>query len=130
MENKNWIISKWQDLFGISFSGIFILYFLVLINKNLSITIFFYTILLITIIEQTHVYLTLNRIFKEFKINKIYFILVPIFIFSIVFSWIYLKIPYFMNALLYFAIYHTIKQIFGINRWYLWLNNRKSKILD
>jgi hypothetical protein len=94
--------------------------------KNTS-NVFSYIFLLIFLylFDSGHVYLTFIRVFKEFKYAKIFFVIVPLTVF--VFLYYIAKYDYdlFFYVIGYLTIFHFIRQIYGINRWYIKINNEE-----
>jgi len=123
------IISRKIDVFGLSLSGIFVFILLKLLNAD---SIFYIGLALIisVALDNGHVYMTYSRVKKEFNTNPLFFISVPLLIIGVFTGWMYLQIPYFWSFVVYFTFFHFIRQIFGINRWYMAKENNKNKIID
>ena len=52
------------------------------------------------------------------------------FPFLFVFLWVAFKIPYLWPFIVYFTLFHHVRQNYGISRWYQKLNNRFSNLTN
>ena len=123
------LISKKIDIFGISISGIIVFALLKILNADS----FFYialTLMIAIVLDNGHVYMTYSRIKKEYSQEKLFFILTPMVIAIVLFLWLELKIPYFWSFVVYATFFHFVRQIYGINRWYMAKEKLKSKVID
>jgi hypothetical protein len=125
---NHWILGSFlKDFLAFyGFAFIAIAYFtLTSPNHNTFAIIFF---LLPSLIDTGHVYLSFLRvIWKPLKEKRLY-LLMFILIFSASFLWMIFKAPGFWSILLYFTIYHHLKQYYGITRWYQKKNNRFCQV--
>jgi len=92
-----------------------------------SITAFIIT----TFVDAGHGYVTLCRAFRNPKsrnFNRNVIILVSIALISLL--WIYFKIPYFWRFVVYFTLFHHIRQFYGFSKWYQTMNNQLCRWSD
>lgn len=127
----NWIFGRaHKDFFALYAAGLVALIFLILTQEGsrLQLAILFISFV---IIDTGHGYVTAWRAFRHptaqyAKRHGLSFIL----IFLLSWFWMYTQIPYFWTMVVYFTIYHHIRQFFGWNRWYQNLNKRACAASD
>ena len=76
------------------------------------------------LLDSGHVYATLWRTYlnpRERRRTRLYW-LVPLAVFALFFAWAGLGIPYLGSFVLYVTLFHNIRQLFGIAKWYQKLN--------
>ena len=106
---------------GLAFISIFLLQ--VINDDNIILTLFLFVCLYL--FDSGHVYLTYIRVVKEFKYAKLFFIITPLLVFLFLYyitTYIYTLFFYVIG---YTTLFHFIRQIYGINRWYLSISNEK-----
>jgi len=89
-----------------------------------------YAFFAIVFVDTGHTYMTWWRtIFRreERSSHPIYWI-TPVVIVLTFFLWIKFKIPYLWSMVIYSAIFHQIRQYYGVARWYQKLNGRFCRI--
>ena len=123
------IISKKIDVLGLSLSGIAVFLLLKILNAD---SMFYIGLALVisVVLDNGHVYMTYSRVKKEFKVSPLFFVAVPVLIIGVFTIWMYSQIPYFWSFVVYFTFFHFIRQIFGINRWYMAKEKNKSRAID
>ena len=75
-----------------------------------------------------HVYLTIWRTYthpSELKSDRSY-LYAPILLVIGLSSWLYFRIPYFWSFIVYFTLFHILRQFYGITKWYQKLEGDKS----
>ncbi len=85
-----------------------------------------YAFLAVVVVDSGHTYTTWWRTLfrpEERDRHPIYW-LTPVLTVLGVFVWIKLKIPYLWSVIVYNAIFHQIRQYYGVMRWYQKLNGR------
>ncbi len=89
-----------------------------------------YAFFAVVFVDTGHTYTTWWRtIFrKEERQTHVTYWLTPLLIVIVVFAWIKLKIPYLWSVVVYNAIFHQIRQYYGVVRWYQKLNGRFCRI--
>jgi hypothetical protein len=91
-----------------------------------------YGIFAMGVIDSGHVYTTMWRTWlhgEEVKTKSSYWIF-PIF-FCVVFSaWFYFELPYLWAFVVYSTLYHHVRQVYGISKWYQKLNRRADRFSD
>jgi len=123
------LISNKVDILGISLSGIIVFLALKILEPNSYIYIAL-TFLIAIALDNGHVYMTYSRVKKEFKQSPLFFTLVPLSITVGIFLWLYFKIPYFWSFVVYATFFHFVRQVYGINRWYMSQEGIKSGAID
>lgn len=121
----NWIFGRMhRDLLAFYGAGVVAAIIFAFISENAG----SYAVLAFVItalIDSGHGYTTIWRAFR--KPNKEYLrrhILTLFAILAIAASWMALRIPNFWSFVLYFTLYHHIRQFYGFSRWYQGLNQR------
>lgn len=81
-----------------------------------------------TMINAGHVYATAWRTFfrKEERDSHFLYWVAPLLVISMIFLWIYLKIPYLWSFVVYATAYHQVAQFYGFVKWYEKLNQKRS----
>lgn len=77
------------------------------------------------IVDVGHVYSTMLRtiLSKSELLREPLTIGVPIAIALLSFLWLFFKIPYYWTFVVYFTVFHNLRQGWGLVRWYEKLNN-------
>ena len=94
---------------------------------------FFFVWLALGILDGGHVYSTLWRTYfskNELQRRPLYYKLTPIILFILFSLWIYTGGLYLVPFVVYFTIYHNIRQLYGINKWYQKINHSFDKKSD
>jgi len=117
--------SRKLDIGILGFSGLIGLFLYEIVKGN-TLALIIYGFILTQFFDAGHNYVTFWRTFfkRATSKDKIYFLLLFLFCFLVIYSWLALKIPYFWAFFLYFTFFHHIRQYYGISRWYQKLNNR------
>ena len=129
MKSTGFIVSRGIDIWGLSLSSIIVFYLLKVLDND-SFLFLAVTLAISVALDNGHVYMSYSRVAKEFKEHAKFFVTVPVGIFLTFFVWMYFNIPYFWNMVLYATFFHFIRQIYGINRWYMRVEGRKSPLID
>lgn len=120
-----WILNNFsKDLLFIIAPGLWCLALLKIIPND-SILYTSLLVLLLTI-DSSHIYSTFWRtIFDstEFKRSKFLYLIAPLIIGLLLFSWFFFNIPFFWNFIIYLTVYHQIKQAVGLQKWYSKINH-------
>lgn len=80
-------------------------------------------------IDNAHVYATAWRSWfdkNEMKRSKRFHFLTLLFVFLAIFTWCAAGIPWFWSFVLYFTVFHHVRQYYGVHRWSLALNHNKG----
>lgn len=82
---------------------------------------------ILVLLDAGHAYATLLRTyFRKSELNRSRFYLVaPVIVLIVMFSWSYLGIPFLWRFLLYSTFYHHMKQNYGLFMWYSKLDGIK-----
>jgi hypothetical protein len=124
-----WILGSFKrDLSIFHFSGIFALLFYLIFKENLLFVVI-WSFVFFQIVDVGHNYITFWRtLFKKVDDpdSKFYWLILG-GSFLLISIWLLLEIPYYWTFALYFIVWHHIRQLYGINRWYQRLNNRFCK---
>lgn len=84
------------------------------------------------LIDSGHVYTTFWRTLfhpEEFRSRKAYFIL-PVCFFFIFALWFKLGAQYLWSFVVYATLFHHIRQVYGVSKWYQVLNKKSDLISD
>ncbi len=54
----------------------------------------------------------------------------PLLIFTVFFLWMYLQVPYLGAFIVYFTIYHNLRQFYGMSKWYQKINKSFDVVSD
>jgi hypothetical protein len=86
----------------------------------------------VSIFDSGHVYITVWRTWwnTSLKPKPKIFYTVPAGVFVAVFVWNYFSIPFLWTAVVYFTVYHNVRQLYGINKWYQLIENKFDKRAD
>ena len=81
---------------------------------------YFIFLICVAIIDSGHVYITMwrtwfNPYLKPFPIK---FTLIPLLILVLITTWNYLEFKGLWSFVVYFTVYHNIRQFYGLSRWY------------
>jgi hypothetical protein len=90
----------------------------------------FYAFLALGFTDSGHVYSTVWRTWlnpAERRSSPRYW-QVPLFFFMLILLWYKLNLPYMWAFVVYYNIYHHVKQFYGILRWYEKLNGRRCRV--
>ncbi|MGZ3690158.1 MAG: hypothetical protein ACXVAX_01565, partial [Pseudobdellovibrio sp.] len=94
--------------------------------------IYLWMLALVSIFDSGHVYITLWRTWWNTglaeKPRAFYF--VPAGVFLSVLIWNYFSFPYLWTFVVYYTVYHNVRQLYGINKWYQLIENRFDKASD
>lgn len=80
-------------------------------------------------VDSGHVFSTLLRTYfnpAELRSSPRYWI-IPVLVFLGIFSWYFLRLPYLLSALVYFTVYHNVRQYYGVCAWYQKLAGRRCR---
>lgn len=83
-------------------------------------------------LDSGHVYTTLWRTYfrsSERKRTRVY-LLAPPFFFILFFTWSYMQWSYLAAFVVYATVFHNVRQLLGISRWYQKLNRNWSRLSD
>jgi hypothetical protein len=99
--------------------------FIVFLSEKENTNAFFY-FFIFHLVDVGHVYSTMLRtIFNKEELKREYkTLLAPLMIAIISFLWLFLKIPFFWSFVVYFTVFHNLRQGWGFVRWYEKLNNK------
>jgi hypothetical protein len=92
----------------------------------------FYALLAMALIDSGHVYTTFWRTFfypKEMRSHSRYWI-APVLIFMILSTAFFLEVSWFWKFVVYATLFHHLRQVYGLSRWYQSLNGRQDKVSD
>jgi hypothetical protein len=80
------------------------------------------------LVDSGHVYSTFLRTHfnQEERKSTLKYWTYPGAVFLSLFAWYVLRLPYFWSFVVYFNVYHQIRQFYGITRWYEKLYGRTS----
>lgn len=81
------------------------------------------------VFDTGHRYTTAFRTYfhKEELEGKPRYVIAPLIVYSSVFFWAYMGVPYFWSVIVYMTFYHHIRQYYGVYRWYAKLDDYKVK---
>lgn len=83
------------------------------------------------LIDSGHTYTTFWRAFRNPSEDYLRRHVIALFAIALIaVTWMVLKIPYFWSFVLYFTLYHHIRQFYGFSRWYQGLNRRALPTSD
>lgn len=126
-----WIFGRMhRDLLAFYGAGVAACFIFAWTSKNAGAYVWF-AFIITALIDSGHVYTTAWRAFR--RPNNEYRRRHVIAFFSIALMaiiWMALRVPYFWSFVLYFTLYHHIRQFYGFNRWYQGLNHRTCSIAD
>lgn len=91
-----------------------------------------YALLATALIDSGHVYTTAWRTFlhpDEMRSSKLYFI-VPVVAFVVFSSWHILGFKGLWSFVVYATLFHHVRQVYGLSKWYQALNKRPDRISD
>lgn len=127
---NHWILGSFlKDFLGFyGFAFIAIAYFTLTSPNPTTFAIIFF--LLPTLIDTGHVYLSFWRVIWKPLKEKWLYMLLFFLVFLASFLWMIFKSPGFWSLLLYFTIYHHIRQYYGITRWYQKKNSRFCQLTN
>lgn len=97
-----------------------------------SVVFLFFAFIAAGFLDSGHVYATVWRTYfrpTERKRTRLYWAL-PIFFFALFFMWNYFEWKYLAAFVVYATVYHNVRQLLGISRWYQKLNRAWSKTSD
>ena len=121
----NWIFGRMhRDLLAFYGTGVIACLIFAFIPENAG----SYAVLafvITAIIDSGHGYTTVWRAFR--RPNKEYLrrhIITLLAVAVTAAAWMASRVPYFWSFVLYFTLYHHIRQFYGFNRWYQGLNHR------
>jgi len=129
ISGSKYLVSKNIDIWGLSLASL-ICFFLLKIINDVSLSYLIIVLVISVVLDNGHIYMTYSRVFKEYKKEKMFFIVVPFVIFTFFFIWLFNDIPYFWSFVLYATFFHFARQIYGINRWYMKKEEMNSKFRD
>ncbi len=84
------------------------------------------------VLDSGHVYATLWRTYfrpSERQRTSVYW-LVPIVFFAVFYLWVHFQWKYLAAFVVYATVFHNVRQLLGISRWYQKLNKQWSKVSD
>lgn len=94
-------------------------------------SLFLSAVVTVAVVDMAHIYITLMRIWRECHIRPRWFMAVFVGLFTFIAAAHYLRVPYLLSFVLYYAFIHFLRQNYGIHRWYLRRSNeRKDAVLD
>lgn len=99
---------------------------------HLGDTSFLYALLAMSLIDSGHVYTTNWRTYfhkKELLTSKRY-VVFPILSFFFFFIWNFSEIKGLWKFVVYATLFHHVRQVYGLSKWYQSLNKRSDKISD
>lgn len=81
---------------------------------------------IVVFVDAAHVYSTFWRTYalKEERTASRAYWLVPALVFLSTLIWAVLKVPYLWAMVVYFTYFHHLRQIQGISKWYMKINQR------
>ncbi len=128
-QTNPWILGSFpKDLIGLFLPGYFGLLCVYLFSEisTLAAIIGFVSLVLI---DSGHVYTTFLRgpFFKINNLLKTSASLVLVFLF--LFLWLYFQVPYFWSFVVYFTLFHHVRQFVGLIKWYNKLDHYRDTIL-
>lgn len=94
---------------------------------------FFFTWLALGVLDGGHVYSTLWRTyFHKSELNRrpLYYKLTPAILFIAFALWVYTGGLYLGLFVVYFTLYHNIRQLYGVSKWYQKINHSFDKSSD
>lgn len=127
-----WILGTFPKEFAFLYFPAIIGVFLGYLIPDLGTQSLVYGILATGIIDSGHVYTTLWRIYfhpEERKSHYSYW-LFPVSFFVLFALWFYLEIPHLWPFVVYATLFHHVRQVYGLSKWYQKLNGRQDKISD
>jgi len=92
-----------------------------------------FTWLALGVLDGGHVYSTLWRTYfnkNELLRRPLYYKLAPVLLFLLFALWVYFGGLYLGYVVVYFTIYHNIRQLFGVSKWYQKINKSFDKGSD
>ncbi len=107
-----WIINKKIDLLFILFPGTLVIPLLSLAKEE-SLAYIIIAFIALVFLDTGHVYTTIFRIYK-----KKHSYLIPLFSFTFLVSWLFYDVPYFWEFIFYITIFHNVRQLYGVTKWY------------
>ena len=116
--DEKWIFGSFQlDFLGLFLPGYIGLIFVALLSDQ-AMAVVVLGFIAVVLIDSGHVYTTFLRgpFFKNKNNFKTLSSLFGIFIF--LFTWLILKIPYFWSFIVYYTLFHHIRQYVGLIKWY------------
>lgn len=89
-------------------------------------------LVVVSIFDSGHVYITLWRTWwnTALQVKPKSFWTVPLAVFLLIFFWNYLELRYLWSFIVYFTVYHNVRQLYGINKWYQMLEEKFDKTTD
>ena len=135
MLSQNWIFkSFYKDLLILyvpTIIGIYISKHISEINNGL---VYYFSLwLILGVLDSGHVYSTLWRSYfnkKEINRKPFFYKTIPLIIFSFFTTWVYLGGLYLGLFIIYMTIFHNIRQLYGISKWYQKINNSFDRFSD
>ncbi len=95
-------------------------------------TSFLYALLATSLIDSGHVYTTLWRTYfhKRELISSKRYVIFPILSFLLFFVWNISSLPGLWKFVVYSTLFHHVRQVYGLSKWYQSLNKRSDKKSD
>lgn len=92
----------------------------------------FVAMIAVSVIDSGHVYITAWRTWLHGRIPKsqFYIFVVPVAVFAVVFLWQKLQVHGLWSLVVYFTVFHNIRQLYGINKWYQNCERSQNKLRD
>lgn len=128
-KKHQWILGSFnKDLFGLFLPGYFGLICVSLFSSIPTATIII-GFVGIVLIDSGHVYTTFLRgpFFKFHNKAKTLASLFSIFLF--LFLWLYFQIPYFWSFVVYYTLFHHVRQYVGLIKWYNKIDQYHDSVL-
>lgn len=86
----------------------------------------------VSVFDSGHVYITGWRTWWNAGLAQkpAAFYLVPALVFIAMFFWNYLSIPFLWTFVVYFTVYHNVRQLYGIGKWFQVVEKNFNKAAD
>lgn len=126
---NQWIMSRNLDVAFLSVAGLVVFVMLNALSDSNPVW-FLGAIAAVAVVDMTHIYITGMRVWREYHIRPRWFMAVFVGFFAFIAAAHYLQVPFLLSFVLYYAMFHFMRQNYGIHRWYLRLNQRTDKVLD
>jgi hypothetical protein len=93
---------------------------------------FLYALLAMSLIDSGHVYTTFWRTYfhKRELISSKRYVVFPVLSFLLFFGWNISSLPGLWKFVVYSTLFHHVRQVYGLSKWYQSLNKRSDKISD
>lgn len=100
-------------------------------NEN-SLSFLFLVFIALGVLDSGHVYSTLWRTYlnPQERVRSRLYIVAPLLFFILFYLWNWLELKYLAAFVVYITVFHNVRQLLGISRWYQKNNKIWNKVSD